>query len=313
MKKKTTVKPKRRGKKRKKGKKRNSFLSSLRRFLGVVLGGGVLSAGLLFVYDYAYSEETGSAYSRIKSESQSGQSSGGTLPVLPGGIEHPRLLTDARQQVLYRQGYTVSYNPEYRVANWVAWELTREEAESKAVERHTKFVPDPEVDQFATAYDEDYRGSGFDRGHLAPAGDMKWSHQAMRESFYFSNICPQDRKMNSGIWNQLEQKSRGWASDKEGVYIVTGPVIHENLRRLGKNRVAVPEHFYKVICTVSNNKYQGIAFLLENREYKGTKLPAVAIPIDSVEAVTGIDFFPLLPDELEEKMEREVDLKFWFE
>jgi endonuclease G len=190
--------------------------------------------------------------------------------------------------------------------------LTKEEAESNKATRSDRFVPDPEVSEWATAGDEDYRNSGFDRGHMAPAADMKWSHKAMRESFYFSNICPQNRKMNSGIWNTLEQKSRTWSSTKGTLCIVSGPVIRENLRRLGKNRVAIPAQFYKVICTLSDNKYRGIAFLLENREYRNTPLHTVAIPVDSLEAVTGIDFFPLLPDRQEEEMESTVDLEFWF-
>lgn len=301
-KKKTYVKPKKRGKKRKSGKNGSSFFSALKRYLGLVLVGTALSAGLLFVYDYTRPEEGKSAYSKAI-----------TPLTLPKSIELPRLLTEAKQQILHREGYTVSYNPEYRIPNWVAWELTRAEAGSKEVDRHTKFVPDPDVDKWATAYDEDYRGSGFDRGHMAPAADMKWSHQAMRESFYFSNICPQNRKMNSGIWNTLEQKSRTWASAHGAVYIVSGPVVRDDLRRLGKNRVAIPEQFYKVICTVSDNKYHGIAFLLENREYKDTPLQTVAIPIDSVEKVTGIDFFHLLPDKQEKEMEWAVDLKFWFD
>lgn len=310
-KKKIGVKPKKRVKKRKAGKKGSPFLASLKRFLGVVLSGTVLSIGLLFVYDYAYPEEAESAYVKLRNE----QSAETTITPLnlPKGVEQPRVLTDAKQQILHREGHTLSYNPEYRIPNWVAWVLTKEKAESTQASRYDKFVPDPEVNEWATAYDEDYRGSGFDRGHMVPAGDVRWSHKAMRESFYFSNICPQNRKMNSGIWSTLEQKSRTWALDKEVVYIVSGPVIHPKLRRLGKNRVAIPEQFYKVICTVSDNKYQGIAFLLENREYKGTKLQTVAIPIDSVEAVTGIDFFPLLPDKHEKEMERTVDLKFWFD
>jgi endonuclease G len=314
VKKKSRVKPVKRVKKRKTAKKNHPFLSSLKQFAGIVFAGTAISIALLLVHDYAYPEETESAYSKIRSENTAGKSSKEPLTALkfPKGAEQPRLLTDVKQQILYREGYTVSYNPEYRIPNWVAWVLTKEEAESDKVPRNDRFVPDPEVSEWATASDEDYRNSGFDRGHMAPAADMKWSHKAMRESFYFSNICPQNQKMNSGIWNTLERKSRTWASDKEAVYIVSGPVIKGNLRHLGKNRVAVPEQFYKVICTVSNNKYRGIAFLLENREYRNTPLQTVAIPIDSIEAITGIDFFPLLPDGQEEEMERSVDPVFWF-
>jgi len=301
-------------KKKSKGKKKKSpLLSSVKRFLGVVLSGTVLSIALLFLYDYVYPEEAASAFQQIKEENAVRGSSKVITPLdFPKGAEQPRLKTKKKEQILHREGYSVSYNPEYRIPNWVAWVLTKEKAESTKAPRYDKFVPDPDVSEFATAYNEDYKNSGYDRGHMAPAGDMKWSHQAMRESFYFSNICPQNRKMNGGIWNSLEQQCRTWASKKGELLIVTGPVITEDMRYLGKNRVAVPKHLYKVICTVSNNKYQGIAFLLENKEYKNTSLRSVAIPINEVEEVTGIDFFHLLPDDQEREMERSVDLNFWF-
>lgn len=313
--KKTKARPKKRVTKKKGNKKKNAFLSSLKQFMGWVTLTISLFVGLFFFYDCTLPQSKGSAYDKVKAAVTSAieekqESITPTTATL--GLEQSRLLSDARQQVIHHEGYSVSYNPEYRIPNWVAWELTRTEVETKIAERHTQFAPDPEVDRWATAYDEDYRGSGFDRGHMAPAADMKWSHQSMRETFYFSNICPQDRKMNSGIWNNLEQKCRSWAKKHQAVYIVSGPVIHPELRRLGKNRVAIPEQFYKVICTLSDNKYQGVAFLLENREYTNTSLRSVALPIDSVEQVTGIDFFFLLDDKQEAEMERKVDMKFWF-
>lgn len=290
-KKKSAAKSAKRVKKKKTAKRNSPFLSSLKRFVGIVFAGAAILMALL----------------QVRSCPKAPAASN---PI--GGVEQPRLPADTKQQILYREGYTVSYNPEYRIPNWVAWVLTREEAESDKVPRNDRFVPDPDVDEWATADNDDYRNSGFDRGHIAPAADMKWSHKAMRESFYFSNICPQNRKMNAGIWNTLERKSREWAVENGAVYIASGPVIRENLRRLGKNRVAIPAQFYKAICTLSDNKYRGIAFLLENRGYGNTPLHTVAISVDSLEAVTGIDFFPLLPDAQEEEMESTVDLKYWF-
>ena len=113
-------------------------------------------------------------------------------------------------------------------------------------ERTDKFLPDPDV-RGAKAYSNDYTKSGYDRGHMAPAADMKWSKQAMAESFYMSNICPQNPNLNRGDWNDLEEKSRQWAKKYGAVYIACGPVYdHGKPKRIGNNKVAVPDAFYKV-------------------------------------------------------------------
>ena len=162
---------------------------------------------------------------------------------IPANTEIPRLKEKRQEQVIKHEGYTVSYNSEYRIANWVAYELTATEAKSKKTERSNKFVSDPQV-KGATAMNEDYTRSGYDRGHLAPAGDMKWSAKAMRESFYLSNICPQKPKLNRGIWKDLEEQCRLWALDNGSLLIVTGPVITGDMKRLGKNKVAIPKSFH---------------------------------------------------------------------
>ncbi len=229
---------------------------------------------------------------------------------IPANTEIPRLKEKRREQVIRHEGYTVSYNSEYRIANWVAYELTATEAKSKKTERSNKFVSDPQV-KGATAMNEDYTRSGYDRGHLAPAGDMKWSAKAMRESFYLSNICPQKPKLNRGIWKDLEEQCRLWALDNGSLLIVTGPVITGDMKRLGKNKVAIPKSFYKVLCYYTEKGYKGIGFLFENRDYKDNSLKSMVIPIDSVEKVTGIDFFPSIPDEQEKEMEATVDWSSW--
>ena len=226
------------------------------------------------------------------------------------GAEIPRLKNKQKEQVIKHEGYTVSYNSEYRIANWVAYELTATEAKSKKTERSNKFVSDPQV-KGATAMNEDYTRSGYDRGHLAPAGDMKWSAKAMRESFYLSNICPQKPKLNRGIWKDLEEQCRLWALDNGSLLIVTGPVITGDMKRLGKNKVAIPKSFYKVLCYHTEKGYKGIGFLFENRDYKNNSLKSMVIPIDSVEKVTGIDFFPSIPDDQEKEMEATVDWSSW--
>lgn len=229
---------------------------------------------------------------------------------IPANAEIPKLQAKRSEQVIRHEGYTVSYNFDYKIANWVAYELTPEEAKSKKTERSNKFVPDPLV-KGATATNDDYTRTGYDRGHLAPAGDMKWSAKAMRESFYLSNICPQEPGLNRGIWKDLEELSRMWANDYGALLIATGPVMTDGMKRMGKNRIGVPGAFYKVICYVSGEEYKAIGFIFENRDYKKTALRSMAIPVDSVEKVTGIDFFPAVPDEQEKVMEAKIDWDSW--
>ena len=234
-----------------------------------------------------------------------------SITPLPKGAELPQLKRKRTEQVIQHEGYTVSYNSDYRIANWVAYVLTDKEARSDRAERQNKFVVDPLV-KGASATNEDYTRTGFDRGHLAPAGDMKWSEKAMRESFYLSNITPQKPGLNRGIWKELEEQIRLWARENGAVLIATGPVIpDEELSRLGKNRVGVPRHFYKVLCMVVDNRLEGVGFLFENRDYGTTPLRQLMVPIDRVEQVTGIDFFPTLPDDEERRMEATVHADLW--
>ena len=234
-----------------------------------------------------------------------------SITPLPKGSELPQLKRKRTEQIIQHEGYTVSYNADYRIANWVAYVLTDKEARSDKAERQNKFVVDPLV-KGASATNEDYTRTGFDRGHLAPAGDMKWSEKAMRESFYLSNITPQKPGLNRGIWKELEEQIRLWARENGAVLIATGPVIpDEELNRLGKNRVGVPRQFYKVLCMVVNNQLEGVGFLFENRDYGTTPLRQMMVPIDRVEQVTGIDFFPALPDDEERQMEATVHTDLW--
>ena len=234
-----------------------------------------------------------------------------SITPLPKGSELPQLKRKRTEQVIQHEGYTVSYNADYRIANWVAYVLTDKEARSDKAERQNKFVVDPLV-KGASATNEDYTRTGYDRGHLAPAGDMKWSEKAMRESFYLSNITPQKPGLNRGIWKELEEQIRLWARENGAVLIATGPVIpDEELNRLGKNRVGVPRQFYKVLCMVVNNQLEGVGFLFENRDYGTTPLRQMMVPIDRVEQVTGIDFFPALPDDEERQMEATVHTDLW--
>lgn len=221
-------------------------------------------------------------------------------------LEIPKL--KAHEVVIKHTGYSLSFNDRYKLANWVAYDLTKEETLGSS-ERTNKFIPDPLVST-GTATDEDYLNSGYDRGHLAPAGDMTWSSTAMAESFYYSNMSPQNKSFNRGIWKKLESLVRKWAEEYDEVYIVTGPILTSNLPTIGIHKVAVPKYFYKVILDYTEPEIKGIGFIIPN-EKSLEPLQNFAITIDSVEKVTGIDFFPQLPDEQEKVIESTIHINEW--
>ncbi|MDC7231753.1 MAG: DNA/RNA non-specific endonuclease [Spirochaetales bacterium] len=211
--------------------------------------------------------------------------------------------------VLARAYYTLQYNEQFEQADWVAYELTREELEG-TTPRKDSFRSDPDI-VTGSATLKDYKGSGYDRGHLAPAADMKMSPESMADSFYMSNMSPQSPGLNRGIWKELEGKVRDWASEYGAVYVVTGPVLTEDeYPVIGVNEVAVPDYYFKVVLDYTEPERKGIAFILPNRRREGA-LQEYALTIDEAEDLTGIDFFPLLPDEMEEALEGDLDLSLW--
>ena len=211
-------------------------------------------------------------------------------------------------QVVAYEGYTISYNEKHEQASWVAYELTASEV-GGTVPRRDDFRPDKEI-KTGTAYLVDYKGSGYDRGHLAPAADMKWSSIAMSESFYMSNMSPQTPSFNRGIWKKLENQVRMWALDCGSVYIVTAGVLSEDLPKIGVNDVSVPSHYYKVILDYTEPELKGIGFVIPNQK-SSQPIESFAVSIDHVEQTTGIDFFYTVPDEVENEFEASVDLDKW--
>jgi endonuclease G len=156
----------------------------------------------------------------------------------------------------------------------------------------------------------DFKGSGYDRGHLAPAGDMKWSSTAMSESFYMSNMSPQKPGFNRGIWKKLESSVRNWADDNGEIYVVTGPILNEQFSTIGYNGVSIPNYYYKVILDYKEPELKGIGFILLH-EKSSSSLKSFAVSIDEVERRTGIDFYHLLPDEIENQIESTIDISKW--
>ena len=224
-------------------------------------------------------------------------------------VEIPARLSDRTERVITHKGYTVSYNADWKIPNWVAYELTDVEVAGEEP-RAKKFVPDPMVPKYETATTDDYKNTGWDRGHMAPAADMKWDQQAMKESFYLSNVCPQNRNLNAGAWKDLEEQVRDLAAQKGHVFVVCGPIVEEDFQTIGVNQVAVPKAFFKVLLQEDGGELHAIGFIYEN---VGGRRPmsTYAMTVDEVEAVTGIDFFPSLPDNIEEKVESEADFSKW--
>jgi len=224
-------------------------------------------------------------------------------------IEIPAKITGRKEQIISHIGYTVSYNSDWKTPNWVAYELTKEKAEG-TVPRFDAFLPDPEVASYESATTYDYSNSGWDRGHMAPAGDMKWNEQAMKESFYLSNICPQNHNLNGGVWNDLEIQVRELAQQKGKIYIVCGPIMSKQPKTIGTNKVAVPDAFFKVLLQNENDNWYAIAFMFANES--GRKpLSTYAMSVEDMQMITDIDFFPALPDDIEQKAESEVDFTKW--
>ncbi len=221
------------------------------------------------------------------------------------GLEIPFMADDVN--VIEHMGYTVSYNSEYRIPNWVAYELQESELYGD-LDRAEKFSPDP-LQKGRQAYDSDYVGSGYDRGHMAPAGDMKWSTQAMEESFYLTNVCPQNHNLNSGVWNDLEKKVRQEARYYGKLWVVCGPIVGSNrYGTVGQNKVVVPDSFFKALLAQNKDgKYVSVAFVFPN-EAGDNGLASYAMTVNALEKMTGMDFFYNLDQKVQEKTEDSYDL-----
>ena len=212
------------------------------------------------------------------------------------------------EQIIDHFGYSLSYNEEHEQASWVFYELTDKEV-SGLVKRKDQFRKNPDV-RTGSASLSDYKGSGYDRGHLAPAADMRWSSTAMSESFFMSNMSPQVPSFNRGIWKRLESKVRDWARDNKRIYIVTAGILDEGLNTIGSNSISIPNYYYKVILDYTEPELKAIGFILPNKKSKAL-LQSLAISVDSVEIRTGIDFFYNLPDDKENELESIIDLSKW--
>ena len=223
-------------------------------------------------------------------------------------LELPSL--EPTDYIVEYEGYVSSYDVLTKTPEWVAYELTKEETYGDAVRDGKFFRPDDRV-ILPQSNDYDYRGSGWTRGHMAPAADFRWSDEAMGETFHFTNCCPQDKDLNEGMWNTLEKKCRTWARRFGSVYIVTGPIVGDNrYGTIGQNDVVVPDAFFKAVMVNDGNRWQAIAFVMQNRSYNDN-LQNCAMSVDELEELTGFDFFAALDDTSEAEAESIYKLSFW--
>lgn len=211
-------------------------------------------------------------------------------------------------QVVNRRGYALGFSAKHKQPLWVVYRLAAAEVTNAVVRRTDQFAFDPQI-VGGSAMLEDYRGSGYDRGHLAPAADMKWDAQAMQESFLLSNISPQVNSFNGGIWKKLEDWCRGLAVRRGCLWIVTGPVFPEDEehKTIGKSKVTVPKFFYKVVYDEREGRM--IGFIMPNQANKN--IYKFALTVDEVEEATGLDFFSALSSDVQAELEAECDTRKW--
>ncbi|GAB3568956.1 hypothetical protein GCM10027578_22470 [Spirosoma luteolum] len=248
---------------------------------------------------------------------------GSVPPVSTGGKvlfdfeKKPGFLLPAHRssdEIVEHQGYTLRFRDAYKVADWVAYPLLPEEINGDTDREGSSFRPDPAVST-GSALPSDYTRSGYDRGHLAPAGDFKFSRLMMQETFYMSNMAPQVPQFNRGIWKELEEQVRRWALLDKGLYVITGPVLKPGLPTIGKvNEVSVPQQFYKVLLYCNKPTIRMIGFLLNN-EASNEPLSSFVVPVSRIERATGITFFPLMPTDLQRQLKNEATdqmIDAWF-
>jgi len=218
------------------------------------------------------------------------------------------LPTSTTNQIIHHQNYSLSYSEPHEQAEWVAYELKASHLSSTNHKR-----PYFEIDnavKTGAAHWRNYKKSGYDKGHLCPAGDRRFTKEAHDETFLTSNISPQEHKFNAGVWNRLEQKVRYWAKKNDGVFVITGGVLKDNLKVIGDENVLVPNQFYKVILDNTKGRIKMLAFLMDHKD-SDLPLYKFVVSVDEVEAATGIDFFPHLDDAIEDTLEASSSYKSW--
>jgi endonuclease G len=220
-------------------------------------------------------------------------------------------LPNSNGDTIHHTYYSLSYLENHELAEWIAYPLTKQQLQMPNVEREDYFSPDDKI-KTGSAVHADYSGSGYTRGHLAPAGDMAFDDIAMKESFFMSNMAPQIKEFNNGVWKELEENVRDWTYKAETLYIIAGPILQNSIKKIGKqNKVTVPSAFYKVLLDYTGDEKKGIAFVIPNK-LSTERLETYMVSIDSIESLTGLDFFnDMINDGEEEKLESSINPSLW--
>ena len=255
----------------------------------------ILAAALLLIYYFFLSGREEAVTSPL-------QLGDGTLMELPA--------ISGDEPVIQHAGFTLAYDADAKIPRWVAYELTGEETHGEAERDEILFKMDPSYNR-TQAMREDYSESGWTKGHMACAADFKWDSDALEETFYLTNICPQDEDLNKGDWNYLEKQVRYWARDYGRVWVVSGPIIGSNrYGTIGERDVVVPDAFFKAVLRQDDKGYRSIAFVMNN-DAERYYLDKCSMSVNDLEQRTGLDFFPALPDEVEESVESQYRPRDW--
>lgn len=221
--------------------------------------------------------------------------------------------TSGLEEVTEHSAMFLCYDEKHEQAKWVVHIVSTDIVQGN-ISRTNDFREDPLIIT-GTACKDDYWYSGYDRGHLAPSADFRWSQTALSESYFYSNMSPQKPELNRKRWADLENSIRQYVEENgEPVFVVTGGVLRDGLPVLKaektKNNVSIPEYFYKVVADLEGDEIKGIAFLMPNGNCDYPVF-SYAVSIDSVEALTGIDFFASLPVESQKMIESDYDISLW--
>lgn len=226
-------------------------------------------------------------------------------------------------ELIKHAAFTLSFVPVYKQPRWVAHIITPDIING-TVSRTNDFRFDSsitagsseEADYFLKSTVNGkivYDGFGYDRGHLAPSADFRWSQRALSESYFYSNMSPQLSDFNRGGWGELEDAIRGYLYNNKNtnLYIVTGPIFSNdmNLIERGKNKLPIPKRFFKIAIDLQYKR--AIGFIMPNAVIT-QPLPSYALSIDSIEVITGLNFFNKIPPALQDSLERLNDTKDWF-
>ena len=218
------------------------------------------------------------------------------------------IFSPSSTNIVQHSFFSLMYNEQHEQPSWVNYMVCKDRLNGP-FGRTNIYLEDPDVST-GSALSEDYIGSERHKGHLAPAEDFSFDSTAMLESFYMSNMSPQHPSFNLGIWKRLENEVRRWADKYDTLFITCGPILTDSLSTIGENNVSIPDFYYKVILNKSGNDYKGIGFIIPNRREQ-TKIKNFVVPIEFIESITSIDFFPDLPDSIESDIEQNIDTTLW--